>query len=37
VNTDLELASFKAKKAKDLEGKVDGILKQNAQLTGEND
>ncbi|KAL4438399.1 hypothetical protein ABPG74_009438 [Tetrahymena malaccensis] len=37
VNTDLELASFKAKKAKDLESKVDDILKQNAQLLGEND
>lgn len=37
VHTDLEVANFKAKKARDLEQKVDLILKQNQQLLGEND
>jgi len=37
ANTDLELANFKAKKAKELEDKVDTILKHNAHLLGEND
>lgn len=37
VHSELEIANFKAKKAHELEEKVDMVLKHNAQLLGEND
>jgi hypothetical protein len=37
VHTDLDFANSKAKKTKDLETRVELILKQNSRLLGEND
>jgi hypothetical protein len=37
AQSDLEIANFKAKKASEMEEKVDMVLKHNAQLLGEND
>ena len=37
ANTDLEIANFRAKKTRELEDKMEIILKHNAQLLGEND